>query len=224
MSVQPWMLACPRRARMPPGRPMLPSSSWMIAPARMYSRPRCAGSSPRCRRARRCGPAGCAGPGRADGQELLPGRAADVLDELRGVAGEVPLQDLEHAAGAPAWGPGRCRWSPRPAARRRPRRRAPAPRRTARRGPRAPAVSRRTRTASCSGRSSRSPDRSRRTALQVLGVLVALVDQERGIGVGHDVLAEVLLLGEDVVDHAAEEGDVTSTGSARRRRPARWSG
>src|SRR6478609_1017064 len=31
MSVEPWMLAWPRRARMPPpGRPMLPSSSWMI--------------------------------------------------------------------------------------------------------------------------------------------------------------------------------------------------
>ena len=31
------MLACPRRAMMPPpGRPMLPSSSWMIAAPRMY--------------------------------------------------------------------------------------------------------------------------------------------------------------------------------------------
>ena len=34
------MLACPRSARMPPpGLPMLPSSSWMIAPARMYCAP-----------------------------------------------------------------------------------------------------------------------------------------------------------------------------------------
>src|SRR5207253_698587 len=36
MSVEPWMLACPRRARIPPpGRPMLPSSSWMIDAARL---------------------------------------------------------------------------------------------------------------------------------------------------------------------------------------------
>ena len=34
------MLACPRRAYTPPpGRPMLPSSSWMIAPPRMYCAP-----------------------------------------------------------------------------------------------------------------------------------------------------------------------------------------
>ena len=37
MSVEPWMLAWPRSARIPPpGRPMLPSSSWMIAEPRMY--------------------------------------------------------------------------------------------------------------------------------------------------------------------------------------------
>ena len=40
MSVEPWMLACPRRAMIPPpGRPMLPSSSWMIAAPRMYCTP-----------------------------------------------------------------------------------------------------------------------------------------------------------------------------------------
>src|SRR5437764_1074127 len=40
MSVEPWMLACPRRAMMPPpGRPMLPSSSWMIAPVRVLGVP-----------------------------------------------------------------------------------------------------------------------------------------------------------------------------------------
>ena len=132
------------------GRPMLPSSSWMISAGTDVLRRRCAGSSPRCRQRAGAVPAGRAGPNRADGQELLPGRAADVLDELRGVAGEVPFRIWNTQRGAPAWGPGRCRWSPRPAARRRPRRRAPALRRTARRGPRAPAVSRRTRTASCS--------------------------------------------------------------------------
>src|SRR5829696_9098167 len=42
-------------------------------------------------------PAGGAGPGLAHGQELLPRGAADLLHELRGVAGEVPLEDLEHA-------------------------------------------------------------------------------------------------------------------------------
>jgi hypothetical protein len=40
MSVEPWMFACPRSARMPPpGRPMLPSSSWMIEAARMICTP-----------------------------------------------------------------------------------------------------------------------------------------------------------------------------------------
>ncbi len=34
------MLACPRNANTPPpGRPMLPSSSWTIAPERMYCAP-----------------------------------------------------------------------------------------------------------------------------------------------------------------------------------------
>ena len=40
MSVEPWIDACPRRARMPPpGRPMLPSNNWMIDAARMYCTP-----------------------------------------------------------------------------------------------------------------------------------------------------------------------------------------
>jgi len=40
MSVDPWIDACPRRAKMPPpGRPMLPSSSWRIDAARMYCTP-----------------------------------------------------------------------------------------------------------------------------------------------------------------------------------------
>jgi hypothetical protein len=40
MSVDPWMLAWPRSARIPPpGRPMLPSSSWMIEAARMFCTP-----------------------------------------------------------------------------------------------------------------------------------------------------------------------------------------
>src|SRR6266496_1059905 len=40
MSVDPWMEACPRRARMPPpGRPMLPSSACRMAAVRMYWTP-----------------------------------------------------------------------------------------------------------------------------------------------------------------------------------------
>ena len=40
MSVEPWMDAWPRSARIPPpGRPMFPSKSWMIAAVRMYWTP-----------------------------------------------------------------------------------------------------------------------------------------------------------------------------------------
>jgi hypothetical protein len=40
MSVDPWIDACPRNARIPPpGRPMLPSSVWRIAAVRMYCAP-----------------------------------------------------------------------------------------------------------------------------------------------------------------------------------------
>jgi hypothetical protein len=40
MSVEPWIDAWPRSATMPPpGRPMLPSSSWMIAAVRMIWTP-----------------------------------------------------------------------------------------------------------------------------------------------------------------------------------------
>jgi hypothetical protein len=40
MSVEPWMFAWPRSARMPPpGRPMLPSRSWTIDAARMICTP-----------------------------------------------------------------------------------------------------------------------------------------------------------------------------------------
>src|SRR5262249_50548196 len=40
MSVEPWMLACPRSAMMPPpGRPMLPSSACRIEAVRMYYTP-----------------------------------------------------------------------------------------------------------------------------------------------------------------------------------------
>ena len=40
MSVEPWIEACPRSARMPPpGLPMLPSSNCKMAAVRMYCTP-----------------------------------------------------------------------------------------------------------------------------------------------------------------------------------------
>jgi hypothetical protein len=40
MSVEPWIVACPRSAMMPPpGRPMFPSSSWRIEAVRMNCAP-----------------------------------------------------------------------------------------------------------------------------------------------------------------------------------------
>jgi hypothetical protein len=40
MSLEPWIVACPRIAMIPPpGRPMLPSSSWTSAPARIVCTP-----------------------------------------------------------------------------------------------------------------------------------------------------------------------------------------
>jgi hypothetical protein len=44
--------------------------------------------------------------------------------------------------------------------------------------------------------------------VEVLGVLEVLADDRGRVGVGLDVLAELLALGQDVVDDAAEEGDV----------------
>src|SRR5579883_2105962 len=45
-------------------------------------------------------------------------------------------------------------------------------------------------------------------AVEVLGVAELLADDRRAVGVRHDVLAEVALVRDDVVDDAAEEGDV----------------
>ena len=61
--------------------------------------------------------------------------------------------------------------------------------------------------------------------VEVLGVLIALVDEERRVRVCGDVLAEVELVGQDVVDHPAEECDVSAR--AQRHVPvgdARWCG
>src|SRR6266699_3082933 len=48
MSVEPWIEACPRSARMtPPGRPMLPSSACRIEAVRMYCTPTVRSVQPR---------------------------------------------------------------------------------------------------------------------------------------------------------------------------------
>ena len=47
-------------------------------------------------------------------------------------------------------------------------------------------------------------------AVEVLGVAEVLADEGGGVGVGEDVLPEVLLLAQDVVDDPAEEGDVAA--------------
>ncbi len=100
MSVEPWMLAWPRSAMMPPpGRPMLPSSS-------LQDR----GGADHLRADAVVGPAdgvaegggalaaAVAGQRVGDLRELLGLDAADLLHHLRGVAREVPLEDLEDAA------------------------------------------------------------------------------------------------------------------------------
>lgn len=51
---------------------------------------------------------------------------------------------------------------------------------------------------------------SREDTVEVLGVLEVLADDRGGVGVGEHVLPEVLLLGEHMVDHGAEERDVAA--------------
>ena len=51
-------------------------------------------------------------------------------------------------------------------------------------------------------------------ARQVLGVLETLLDDRRGIGVVQDVLLEPAVVAQDVVDEAAEEGDVAAGADA----------
>src|SRR5882724_5657716 len=90
MSVEPWMLAWPRRARIPPpGRPMLPSRSWMID---AVLRP--ADGVDECR--------GPVAPGAGaqllgNPEEERSGHPARLLDDLGRVAGVVALQDLVDA-------------------------------------------------------------------------------------------------------------------------------
>ena len=49
---------------------------------------------------------------------------------------------------------------------------------------------------------------AREQPVEVLGVLELLVDDVRGVGVGHDVLAEVEVVLQHVVDQPAQPGDV----------------
>ncbi len=101
MSVEPWIDAWPRSAMIPPpGRPMFPSRSWMIAAVRIdldahrVLRPadrvdERAGALATRAIAQRLG----------DVQELLDAAATCVGDELRRVARVVTPQNLEDAAG-----------------------------------------------------------------------------------------------------------------------------
>ena len=165
-------------------------------------------------------------------RERLRLDAADLGDHLRRVAGEVPLEHLEDAARvlqrlvALAASPGRrgrrcrppgtgrrcprrrragrpaCPSAPRgPACR--PARRAPAGRRRPpRRRPGTPSCSRR------SGRFSGSKPEKRPSRSSVSWK--SSRSDRRRVRVGDDVLLEVLLVVEDVLDQAAEEGDVAA--------------
>src|SRR6266496_4487421 len=100
MSVEPWIEAWPRSARIPPpGRPMLPSRSWRIAAVRMYCTPDSL-LCPADRVAERAGPlaSGVVGQGARHLFQQRPRHPADLLHRLRGVAGEVALEDLEDTA------------------------------------------------------------------------------------------------------------------------------
>ena len=93
------MLACPRSAYTPPpGRPMLPSSSWMIDPARMYCAPIecCVQPTLYTSAPVRSRPEFCVHASR-NLQERVGRHPAHPLDHLGGVAGVVPLEDLVDA-------------------------------------------------------------------------------------------------------------------------------
>src|SRR3954470_18705750 len=109
MSLAPWIVAWPRIAMTPPpGRPMLPSSSWRIAPARIICTPSecCVQPTAQQRAAVRSGPvmAVSALAPRVGDQDLgdlleLGARdAAHALDHLGRVAAVVALDDLKDAA------------------------------------------------------------------------------------------------------------------------------
>ena len=104
MSVEPWIDACPRRARIPPpGRPMFPSSSWRIEAVRMYCTPTvCCVQPDRVAERRRPLPTGVRADRFGNLEEEIAGNAADLFDHLGRVAGEVTFDDLEHAVTDPA--------------------------------------------------------------------------------------------------------------------------
>lgn len=52
---------------------------------------------------------------------------------------------------------------------------------------------------------------AREEPVEIVGVLELVADEHRGVRVVDDVLAEVQLVAQDVVDDAAEEGDVAAT-------------
>ena len=229
------MEACPRSARMPPpGRPMLPSSSCKMAAVRMYCTPTVCWVQPTLytNAVVRSGPE-LAVSASQTWRERVRRHAADLLDHLRGVAGEVPLQHLEHAPGVLQ------RLVPvRVGVRRGPAgtvRLAASRLRTCRArawscvagrvAVAAAACTSPPRSARCRSRRCGPRGPSRRTRRPGPRCPEILGHDGRRVGVGDDVLAEVLLVRQHVVDDPAEEDDVAARrAAARAGRPARWSG
>ena len=213
MSVEPWIDAWPRSAMMPPpGRPMLPSSSWMIA-ARADDLHADGVLRPADRVGDRAGAA--RGPSSsqsasATSEELLdrqPHASATISGR---VAGEVALQDLEDAA----------RMLERRVLVRRLRRRSsispvaavarllalrdPCSRLPARRCASMPSYCHVWLSYCFSLRGSQPEKSPSRSSVS----WKSLVDDHRRVRVVRDVLLEPALVLEDVVDDAAEERDV----------------
>ncbi len=62
-------------------------------------------------------------------------------------------------------------------------------------------------------------------AIELFGVLKLIADDQRGVGIRDDVIVEIAVVREDVMDEAAEEGDISAgTNEARRYRRRRWCG
>src|SRR5689334_22515266 len=99
LSVLPWMLAWPRSAFMPPpGRPILPSSSWRMAAVRMSWPPVVCETHGVHDRHDLVGTARLADDA-GDLEELLGGDARDRRHHVRRVARVVLAEQLEHRAG-----------------------------------------------------------------------------------------------------------------------------
>ena len=147
--------------------------------------------------------------------ELIRRHAADLLDHLRRVSRVVTLQYLKDAERVfqAFVAPDLAVWQRRAVTSKL----VPSPARLRAGLP----VRHRARSRGCGGlhalvRPARRVIRSRlriearEEAAQLIGVLEVLADDRRSVRVADDVLAEVLLLAQDVVDDAAKEGDIAA--------------